>query len=148
MIIAKLNGKLVERVGRYRDFFPNVSFPSTGPSREFLAEHGYGEVLYDKPYNKLTEKLRQCPTYYEKGKVYAVEKVAMTSGEIAEQKAAAFAVLRNERNALLADCDGYMAEDSTADKKAWGAYRDALRKFPAMVADARMPYSFPKAPDQ
>lgn len=38
--------------------------------------------------------------------------------------------VRMQRDALLTACDWTMLPDSTADKAAWGAYRQALRDVP------------------
>lgn len=38
--------------------------------------------------------------------------------------------MRMQRDALLAACDWTMVPDSTADKVAWGAYRQMLRDVP------------------
>lgn len=37
---------------------------------------------------------------------------------------------RKQRDYLLRECDGKMAEDSTCDKTTWTAYRQALRDVP------------------
>lgn len=148
MIIAKVQDRQIAAIGDYRDLFPNVSFPESGPTAKFLAQNNCVTVKYDKRYNKLSEKLVPCPAYYESGDVFVVVKQAMNSAEIQEQKDAAMALLRTKRDMLLTACDWTQIPDSTVDKKVWGTYRTELRNFPSTISDARLPYEFPKAPDQ
>ena len=39
MLIAIVNGQTVEQVGDYQALFPNTSFPSSGPTPEWMAEN-------------------------------------------------------------------------------------------------------------
>ena len=61
--------------------------------------------------------------------VWAAEKAAWDAGENDRQAAA----VRADRNARLAATDWTQIADSTADKPAWAAYRQALRDVPAQV---------------
>lgn len=146
MFIAKVVDQKVVQIGTVKELFPHTSFGPSGPSEKQLSELQCKVVNYSKTYDVLTEKIVQVPAYYESGKVFAVKAVPLSEEEIAEQKAAAMMSLKQKRNQLIRQSDGYMTVDSTADKKAWGAYRDALRKFPETVVDARLPYEFPQAP--
>jgi hypothetical protein len=47
--------------------------------------------------------------------------------------------LRAERDALLSASDWTQAADANVDKKAWAAYRQALRDLPAKTEDPRAP---------
>lgn len=55
------------------------------------------------------------------------------------------AMKRNERNALLSNCDWTQAgDDPTGNKEAWATYRQQLRDLPA---DPAWPYvDFPEPP--
>lgn len=76
--------------------------------------------------------------------------VDMTPDEIAERRAEeslheqkvierAWSDLREERNRRLSSCDWTQVEDSSANKTAWAAYRQALRDLPANTADPMNP---------
>lgn len=148
MLIAEVSNKEIVRIGTVKQLFPNVSFGPNGATKEFLDENNCRVVLYEKEYNKLTERLEGCTPYYESGRIYGVKSVALTGDEIKVQKDAAMSVLKSERNRLLKESDWTQVPDSTADKKIWGAYRKALRDFPKTVADARIGYTFPEAPKE
>ncbi len=148
MQFAKVIYRQVTAVGTLREMFPNVSFPRTGPTQHFLNENQCMIVKYDKPYAKYSERLEMVAPYYENGAVYGVRVIPMTAQEIADQKEGALFDLKAKRDALLVQSDGKVAKDSTANKPAWEAYRKQLRDFPATIADARYPYTFPAAPQQ
>jgi hypothetical protein len=56
-----------------------------------------------------------------------------TVDDLAARLAQQAAAVRADRNARLAATDWTQIADSTADKPAWGAYRQALRDVPAQV---------------
>lgn len=60
---------------------------------------------------------------------WTVNKAAWDAGENDRQAAA----VRADRNARLAATDWTQIADSTADKPAWAAYRQALRDVPAQA---------------
>ena len=60
---------------------------------------------------------------------WTANKAAWAAGENDRQSAA----VRADRNARLAATDWTQIADSTADKPAWAAYRQALRDVPAQV---------------
>lgn len=83
MIIAKvLNGTIID-LGKPGDLFPNVAFPSFGPSQDFLNENSCLEVSVWKAHDKTTEKLVSCAPYIEGQYVYTVEVQPKTAEEIA-----------------------------------------------------------------
>ncbi len=61
--------------------------------------------------------------------VWATEQAAWTTGKNDRQAAA----VRADRNARLAATDWTQITDSTADKAAWAAYRQALRDVPSQA---------------
>ena len=61
--------------------------------------------------------------------VWAAEQEAWIAGENDRQSSS----VRADRNARLAATDWTQIADSTADKPAWAAYRQALRDVPAQV---------------
>jgi hypothetical protein len=126
MFIAKVeNGNIT--VGDYRELFPNTSFPPSGPSAEFLQDMGCKPVNLFKPHDQHIEKLVQCDPYVEGDWVYTVQVVALTEEEVAAANNSAAAQVRSKRNTMLSNSDWTQIADSTADKQAWAAYRQALR---------------------
>lgn len=53
--------------------------------------------------------------------------------------------MRHQRNLLLAQSDWTMHTDAPTDKTAWGAYRQALRDFPAKWKPSEIA-NFPEQP--
>ena len=53
--------------------------------------------------------------------------------------------MRHQRNLLLAQSDWAMHTDAPTDKTAWGAYRQALRDFPAKWKPSEIA-NFPEQP--
>ena len=53
--------------------------------------------------------------------------------------------MKHQRNLLLAQTDWTMHTDAPTDKTAWGAYRQALRDFPATWAPSE-DANFPEPP--
>lgn len=115
----------------YRAAFPNVSFPASGPSDDFLTEQGFAKVSAFKDHDRATQKLVNVAAYYESPWVYTVKVVDKTAEDIQAETDAQAASVRAQRNRLLADSDWTQLADSTADKAAWATYRQALRDITA-----------------
>lgn len=88
MEIAKIENGSVTTVGDYREVFPQVSFPSTGPSDEFLADNGCKKVSRFKAYDADTQKLVPAAPYASGEWVYVVEVQNLTQDEIDAMQAA------------------------------------------------------------
>lgn len=114
-------------VADYRTFFSNTSFPSTGPSDEFLAEQGAKKVSVFKPYDQDTEKLVSVDPYEEGDWVYTVAVEPKTPEELQADLDSKAAKARAQRNLLLADSDWTQVLDAPVDRTAWATYRQALR---------------------
>jgi hypothetical protein len=92
MLIAKIENGQVYTVADYQSLFPNTSFPSTGPSNEFMVENSCMFVNTYKPYDPNTQKLVPAnPAYIEIDDplkplnwVYTVEVAELTPEEIAQ----------------------------------------------------------------
>jgi hypothetical protein len=135
-------------VGHYRELFANTSFPTSGPSAEFLAENNAKKVTLFKTHDRLTQKLVLCEPYDDGEFVSVVQVESLSAEEIQAAKDSAMSQLRATRNALLTACDWTQIADCTIPKKAeWATYRQALRDFPATVSDARLPVEWPHNPD-
>jgi len=125
-----LNG----RVAHYKEMFPNVSFPATGPSDAFLEEHGAVKVSVFREHNRATQKLVSCDPVVENGFAYLVEVVDKTEEEIAADVASKAAQLRAARDRALEACDWRAiraAETGVAMSQEWQDYRQALRDLPS-----------------
>ena len=135
-------------VGDYRELFSNTSFPSSGPSDEFLTANNAKKVNAFKAHDSLTQKLVSCAAYDDGEFVSVVQVADMSAEEIQSAKDSAMAQLRATRNALLLACDWTQMADCTIPKKTeWATYRQTLRDFPATVSDARATIDWPHNPD-
>jgi len=135
-------------VGDYRELFSNTSFPTNGPSDEFLTANNAKKVNAFKAHDRLTQKLASSAAYDDGEFVCMVQVVDLTAEEIQAAKDSAMAQLRATRNALLLACDWTQIADCTIPKKAdWATYRQTLRDFPSTVSDARLTIDWPHNPD-
>jgi len=135
-------------VGDYRELFSNTSFPSSGPSDEFLAENNAKKVNAFKAHDRLTQKLVSCSAYDDDEFVSVVQVESLSAEEIQAAKDSAMSQLRATRNQLLKECDWTQIADCTIPKKTeWATYRQTLRDFPSTVSDARSTITWPHNPD-
>ena len=135
-------------VGNYRELFNNTSFPSSGPSDEFLTANNAKKVNAFKAHDRLTQKMVSCEAYDDGEFVSVVQVADMSAEEIQSAKDYAMAQLRATRNALLLACDWTQIADCNIPKKAeWATYRQTLRDFPSTVSDARSTVTWPHNPD-
>jgi hypothetical protein len=119
----------------YRAAFPNVSFPASGPSDDFLTEQGFAKVSAFKDHDRATQKLVNVAAYYEAPWVYTVKVVDKTAEDIQAETDAQAANVRAQRDRLLAESDWVTikAVDASADglgvqlPMVWINYRKALR---------------------
>jgi Phage tail assembly chaperone protein len=120
MIVAIVNNGAIEQTGDLYVLFPNVSFPASGPSSEWMAENNLVPVTYFKSYDAATQKLVSCEAYLEGGSVYAVTVESLSEDELTAKKEAARAGNRNVRNQMLRDTDWTQLPDVglTSDCKA------------------------------
>jgi len=117
------------------------------PTDEQLSDRNLVRVSLFRPYDALTQKLVACAPVLEGDFVYTVAVASLTTEEVQAAKDLAMGQLRAQRNQLLAACDWTQISDCTVDKQAWATYRQALRDFPATVADARLSVDWPHNPD-
>lgn len=130
-----LNGQ-VTSIGDYKTVFPNTSFPSSGPSDEFLAENSAKKVSLFKSHDRSTQKLVPCAPYVDGEFVCTVEVQNKTQDEIVADTASLAAQKRAQRdNALKAsDWRAIRAAETGVPMAAdWAAYRQALRDFPSQA---------------
>lgn len=135
-------------VGDYRELFSNTSFPSSGPSDEFLTANNAKKVNAFKAHDRLTQKLVSCAAYDDGEFVSVVQVADMSAEEIQAAKDSAMAQLRATRNALLLACDWTQIADCTIPKKAeWATYRQTLRDLPSTITEPRTFTDWPHNPD-
>lgn len=115
------------RIAHYREFFPNVSFPASGPSDEYLAGAGAVKVNLFLDHDRATQKLVSCDPYVQDGWAYTVRVENKTAEDLAADVAAESARVRSTRNRLLAESDWTQVLDAPVDRAAWANYRQALR---------------------
>lgn len=139
----------------YQTAFPNVSFPSSGPTQEFLDEYDYAFVQTEKPYDTATQKLVSVAPYYEAPYVYTVVVENKTPEDYAREEAAAKQNNKQQASQLLSATD-WTAIPSVADpaqsnpflanQAAFFEYRNQLRAIavnPPVVVE-----SWPVEPDE
>ena len=112
---------------------PSTSFPSGGISPASLAEWNVFPVHFaDQPeVAPLAQRVVELAPMYDGQswiQQWAVE--ALSQDEINANTAQQAAAVRADRNGRLAATDWTQIADSTADKPAWAAYRQALRDVP------------------
>jgi hypothetical protein len=117
------------QVKHYKEMFPNISFPTSGPADAWLSKHGVYKVSLFKSHTA-TQKLVSCAPYIEGNFAYTVEVQDKTEDEIASEIASKAARVRAQRDRLLSESDWTQVADAPVNKEAWAAYRQALRDLP------------------
>lgn len=131
-------------VDHYRKLFPNVSFPESGPSKEFMEENNCLGVMVFKPHDRSTQKLVACDPYIEDNQVFTVRVENLEQEELdAIYNAKAFEV-RTERNKRLSETDWRFRSDMNPSQE-WTDYCQALRD---ITTQNEFPFKveWPKAP--
>ena len=130
MFIAKIENNAVTEIGDYREMFPEVSFPASGPDTDFMADKGCLPVNLYLEHDQSTQKLESTDPYIQSGNVYTIKVVDRTAEDLAAQLASVASGVRATRDALLAACDWTQVADAPVDKAVWNTYRQALRDVP------------------
>jgi hypothetical protein len=123
----------------FRAMFPNTGFP-VQLTEEIINDFG-GDAVFEGP--------QAQPTRYQVGFADGVEQIEgkwYTKYSVADMGAEAIAALdaqqatavRQQRTQMLKDSDWTQIADSTADKAAWAAHRQALRD---VTAQAGFPWT-------
>lgn len=126
MKIAVIRDNII-KIGEHQVVFPNVSFPPSGPSDQWLEENGVKKINAFKPYDHRTQKLVRVDPYVEGNWVYTVKVMDKSPDELALDRESQAMNIRSTRNRLLTDSDWTQVADAPVDKQAWGTYRQALR---------------------
>ena len=112
MLIAIVNGQTVEQVGDYQVLFPNTSFPSSGPTDEWMTANSCMYVNTYLPYDPTTQILTTVAPYIlvadpEKPLdwVYTVQVQDMTPEQLAAYQASIAAQIGSQAQQLLSATD-------------------------------------------
>jgi hypothetical protein len=127
MEIAQINNDVIIQIGHYKQMFPNVSFPSTGPDESFMETNSCVGVTVWKPHDKITQKLVSCAPYIEDNQVFTVEVVDKTQEDLDFDNLNTANEIRVKRNNLLIASDWTQVADAPVDKVAWATFRQELR---------------------
>ena len=130
-----------------RIFYPNVSFPTEGLTKEIIESFETYEVVERLPCLNF-QKVVNIDPILKDGTVYTVEIVNKTQEEIDTEK---FAVIREYRNEKLNASDNYVMSDRwdqyTEEKKSeWRIYRQTLRDLPQTYANNIHSVVYPQMP--
>ena len=153
MLIARINGDQVLEVADYRAMFPDVSFPQSGPSNEWLAENSCMPVNLWKPYDQNTQKLSHCDPFIDGEWVYTVEVIDLTPEEIAAREESEKANIKAQAVALMSATDwvefpSVRNADNTphlTNADEFDAYRLALR---VIAVTPTLDPAWPTKPDE
>ena len=130
MQIAIIKDNKVESMGEHTELFPNVSFPATGPSSDWMTENSVMLVHMSRPYDRMTQKSTSVDPFIEDNNVYLHKVESLTDSEktAAETEVNNQTAARNreERNRRLAETDWMACSDVTMSDD-WKTYRQALR---------------------
>jgi hypothetical protein len=112
MLIAIVNGQTIEQVGDYQVLFSNTSFPSSGPTPEWMAENSCMYVNTYLPYDQATQVLTTVAPYILVADptkplewVYTVKVEQMTPEQLAAYQASVAAQIGAQAQALLSSTD-------------------------------------------
>ena len=124
-------------------FFPDTSFPASGPSNEWLLDSGVYPVEEHLYYDSDKYKREGCLPFLNAGIVYTAKLVELTEAEkeqlVIEKKEILGNSVREQRNRLLSESDWTQVADAPVDKEIWANYRQQLRNvssqqgFPELV---------------
>ena len=145
--VAKLiNNEFV--IDDIRIFYPNVSFPTEGLTKEIIDSFETYEVVERLPCLNIEKIINIPATLKEDRKVYTVEVVPKTKEEIDQEK---FIEVRQTRVVLLDVSDIYVVSDrwdtyTDAKKEEWRTHRQTLRDLPQIYANNIHSVVYPQMP--
>jgi len=154
MLIARIDGDQVLEIADYRAMFPDVSFPQSGPSNDWLAANSCLPVTVYLPYDQATQVLAPADPYILDGYVYTVVVRNMTPEEQEAYDNSLKAQNKTQATSMLAATDwvDVPAVSDTSlfphltNKADFDTYRQALRVIavtPPVVVDP-----WPTKPDE
>jgi len=154
MLIAIVNGQTVEQVGDYQVLFPNTSFPSSGPTAEWMAENSCLPVTVYLAYDPATQYLETVAPYIMDAVVYTIVVAQMTPEMIAQYQASLAQQIKSQGKQILSNTD-WTAIASVADpaesnpyltnRAEFLSYRSVVR---AIVLNPSYDSVYPTAPKE
>ena len=132
MLIAKVEGNLVDEIGHWSRWFSVQHSPSK------LSQLGYKQVTDRVYHDPSTQKLVSTPPYVDGDYVVTVKVESLTTAEIDSMKSTVLDNIRGERNVKLAETDWQVLrtlEKGSAVGTAMLTYRQALRDIPKTIGD-------------
>lgn len=143
MFIAKVIDNQITDTGHLNLMFPDTSFPSSGPSQEWLDNNNCKQISMWKSYDTTTQKLSPTSPYLEDGVVYGIQIEDKTQEELDQDRESAAAKVRAQRNRLLAESDWTQGKDIPDElSSVWAIYRQELRDItdqPGFPYDVKYP---------
>lgn len=136
MLIAIVNGQTVEQVGDYQSLFPNTSFPSSGPTPEWMAENSCLPVTVYLPYDPATQYLESVAPYRNGDTVYTIQVAQMNPEMIAQYQANIAAQIGAQAQSLLSATD-WTTIPSVADPAQSNPYLTNQAEFIAWRSQVR-----------
>ena len=109
--------------------FKNVSFPTSGPEAQWMADNDVIEVVGRPTIDHNTQKFEKTDGSIVDGKWQNFKVQEKSNDE-------KWGRLRGERNLLLTNSDFTQLDDSPKDKSKWKSYRKALRDLPETYPNA------------
>jgi hypothetical protein len=101
MKVARVINGLIVEDGELQDMFPNVAFPVTGPSKDWLDSHQLVAVSNDLTYDPHTQRLEPCHCYWIGHRVYDVKVVDLSEADQAEANAQAWGSIKAMRQRMF-----------------------------------------------
>ena len=133
MQIAIIKDNAVESMGEHQMLFSNVSFPSSGPTSDWMTANSVMPVTMSRSYDRMTQKSTSVDPYIEDNVVYLHKIESLTDSEktAAQTEVDNQTASRNreERNKRLVETDWMACSDVTMSND-WKTYRQALRDLP------------------
>ena len=139
MQIAIVKNNIVEKSGEHRKLFPNISFPKTGPSEDWLKNNSAWKITSHIDLPNTNCKIVETTPYFRDdpagGHVYSVKVVELSDEEKNEKNTQSMTLKRQIRNMFLDKSDWTQMPDSPlsdSKKTEWATYRQKLRDFTSL----------------
>ena len=106
MKIAKLDNNNILEVGEHRSLFPKISFPASGPNKEWLSANSCAVVKKKTILaTTLLKKIVTTEPYLQDNVVHIKRVIPLTDEDLAERTAELKANVRSQRDLKLSACD-------------------------------------------
>jgi hypothetical protein len=138
MKIAMLDSNdIVLAINEHQYLFPDVSFPESGPTTDWMAANNVVPAVTSQTYDPLTQKSVSVIPYVSAGVAYTTKIESLTESQKTviktDSNGAVAAANRAQRDTLLAETDWMVlkaTETGATLADDWKTYRQALRDLP------------------